>query len=63
MVVQHKDGNKRGIKMAEIIKQCSKLLSEVAFYLRDWSPITDEEAKQKEILFDLFLKYNYEVIR
>ena len=49
--------------MTEIIKQCSKLLSEVAFYLRDWSPTTDEEVKQKEILFDLFLKYNYEVIR
>ena len=49
--------------MTEIIKQCSKLLSEMSLYLRDWSPITDEEVKQKEILFDLFLKYNYEVIR
>tara|TARA_R110000824_G_scaffold9010_2_gene40728 strand:+ start:352 stop:501 length:150 start_codon:yes stop_codon:yes gene_type:complete len=49
--------------MTDIIKRCSKLLSEVSFYLRDWSPATEEEIKQKEILFDIFLKYNYEVIR
>ena len=66
MAVQQKIGsifNNRGDKMTEIVKQCSKLLSEVAFYLREWSPDSDKESALKEKLFDIFLKYNYEVIR
>jgi hypothetical protein len=63
MAVQQKIGSNRGDKMTEIVKQCSKLLSEVAFYLREWSPESDKESALKEKLFDIFLKYNYEVIR
>tara|TARA_R110000824_G_scaffold140134_3_gene305712 strand:+ start:4348 stop:4494 length:147 start_codon:yes stop_codon:yes gene_type:complete len=48
--------------MQELIHQAT-LLSEIAFYLRDWSPDTDKENRLREKLFDIFLKYNYEVIR